>query len=553
MGNSKVNQNQDTVIVSLIGSNNDDTMDRVFHYLSRRGLIAAALIHPAYRALRLSQAYASGDRLEFKYTLRWPFPIPFIFLILILTLDGNNAALSFPLPIIGWRLPLYSTDIASWKRMRIMSVILILFLSSFLIVTWFFNALRTLPMRIGTTLTTCWSITLPAAFRSVPFLIGLLVILFSTGDAWRLYGTESNHRLVLLVIFIGALSIAAMVMTVTRVTGGWRNIAAQQDADHMYISELALRTPAHEFVQEHVNPVKISNGVYASKWLRINMYILFWFTLIAHLFSVALLVFLIFILIGMIAVSAAATKMLLGNDVSVSVLWRIPVFGESFIMTRPLLILSVLFGCVAALTFATLGLQDDESLDRFLDFSLESYRRSFGALCYYLGVILALQQELPWTQIIAQLERNNRTAILKLLNDLLMRSGPRVVTGVLDIARRNDLTDWASRYGIDLLGSVPHDRLVALSSENVQFVLKAAEADPTKSAIVQNVRDSLTKVPAAADSEQSEPATPTPQGNQVNPTPRTKGDESNQPNAEADSTDQTNQTDGETRSDKSAH
>jgi len=328
----------------------------------------------------------------------------------------------------------------------------------------------------------------------VPFLIALLVILFTTGDAWRLYGTESDHRFVLLVLLIGVLSIAAMAMTVTRVTGGWRSIATQQDANAKQLSELVRKTPAYELVQDQVNPVNISSRIYISRWLRINLYILFWFTLITHLFSVALLVFLLFVLIGMIAVSAGATKMLLG-PAHVDVLWRIPFFGESFIMTRPLLVLSVLFGCVAALTFATVNLQDDESLQRFLNFSLASYRRSFSTLCYYLGVISALQQKLPWKDIIAQLEQNNRTAILDLLDDYLMRSKPRVITGILDIARRNELTAWASHRGLNLLVSIPCDRLAALSSEDVQFVLEAAETDPTKAAIIQTVRDRLTPQP----------------------------------------------------------
>src|SRR5271157_2469389 len=164
-----------------------------------------------------------------------------------------------------------------------------------------------------------------------------------------------------------------------------------------------------------------------------------------HPISIAVWVFLAFAIIGMIAVSAAATKALLGGS-TISI-WHVRFLDETFVVTRPLLVLSALFGCIAALTFAA-NLQDRDSLDHFLNFALASYRRSFAVLCYYLGAIVDLQRKLSWNYVTIELERNNRTAILELLKNILLRSDPRIVTTILELARRNSLTGWGGYQGL---------------------------------------------------------------------------------------------------------
>jgi hypothetical protein len=404
-----------------------------------------------------------------------------------LTVEKGAVAFSFSFPL-DLEVTFFRASVASWKKIRGVGIALVLSLIMWLIVIWLFNALITLPQRVAMTIVRCWSATLTAALRSVPILIAIFVIVFTTGDAWRLYGSESNQRFELLILIISLLSIAAMIAAMTRVKGGWRSIANQSRMDTASLAELARKTPARNLVEESVTPVHLPGQFYAAKWLEINIYFLFWFTLIAHLFSVALLVFLAFVLIGMVAVSAAATKMLLQSP-SLTILWHVRFFGQSFIVTRPLLLLSALFGCIAALTFATVNLQDDRNLSNFLDFSLVSYRRSLSALSYYLGCIADLLRRLLEQDVLAQLRQDDRQAILALFQNILSRSNYRVITGFLELARKYKLTDWAGHQGLDILAALPRDRLMRLPSESVEYVLTAAATDEANFAAIQKIRN----------------------------------------------------------------
>lgn len=51
--------------------------------------------------------------------------------------------------------------------------------------------------------------------------------------------------------------------------------------------------------------------------------------------------------------------------------------------------------------------------------------------------------------VIAQLERNNREAILDQLQNIVVHSNPRVIAGVLELAGKNSLSGWASHHGLD--------------------------------------------------------------------------------------------------------
>jgi hypothetical protein len=62
-----------------------------------------------------------------------------------------------------------------------------------------------------------------------------------------------------------------------------------------------------------------------------------------------------------------------------------PRLGQTFIVRQQLLLLSVTLGAVAALTFATLGLQDKNSRQDFFDRSLADLRQGLAMLSYYIG------------------------------------------------------------------------------------------------------------------------------------------------------------------------
>jgi len=66
---ARIVPNENIAVINVIGGKDASAMDRIFRYLSRRGIIVVALIHPAYRALRLLREYASGSRLQLDFQL----------------------------------------------------------------------------------------------------------------------------------------------------------------------------------------------------------------------------------------------------------------------------------------------------------------------------------------------------------------------------------------------------------------------------------------------------------------------------------------------------
>ena len=55
-----------------------------------------------------------------------------------------------------------------------------------------------------------FSVTLKAALRPVPALLAILVIMFVTGDAWRMFGLQPMPRVIMLIIFVMSFSLVAL-------------------------------------------------------------------------------------------------------------------------------------------------------------------------------------------------------------------------------------------------------------------------------------------------------------------------------------------------------
>jgi hypothetical protein len=200
-----------------------------------------------------------------------------------------------------------------------------------------------------------------------------------------------------------------------------------------------------------------------------NIYILFWLTVIAQIFSVALLVCATFIGVGLIAVDKAATKQLLAH--SVKVLLSFHALGQDFVLTRPLVLLSAIFGCVASLTLATVNLQEPDKLNAFLDSTLIHHRRSLAALTCYLTAIADLHNDIDIDGILAELKPDQRDSLFTAIQNALVRSDPRLIATVIRLARTLNLTELVAQYGLDLLLALPDDKLRALPVEVIDYVL----------------------------------------------------------------------------------
>jgi hypothetical protein len=226
------------------------------------------------------------------------------------------------------------------------------------------------------------SATFRLALTATPILLAILVVVFTTGDAWRLYGDEPLLRFGALTLVILVVAVLALYRVVVDQGGGWRHMVATMAQRKSMRPELVVKTKAADLADAGVTPTDITHdGLW--KLHRYNVYVLFWLTIFGQLVAVALWISLMFIILGAIIVTkSAASELLMGQP---DVLWKFSILGQNFMVSQQLVLLSVTLGAVAALTFATLGLQDKNSRQDFFDRSLADLRQGLAMLSYYIG------------------------------------------------------------------------------------------------------------------------------------------------------------------------
>jgi hypothetical protein len=301
-------------------------------------------------------------------------------------IEGNFAILSMPSlrslqRIIGWqprvRLKFNKNRAFLLRVLAILSEALAAGLTIIFVSPWYvaWAGLRAL------------SATFRLALTATPILLAILVVVFATGDAWRVYGDEPLVRfgaLTLIILIVAVLALYRVVVDQGDAAegSGWRHMVAAMSQRESVGPKLVAKTKASGLAVAGVTPADIThNGLW--KLHRYNAYVLFWLTIFGQLVAVAFWISLMFIILGTIIVTkASASELLLGQP---DVLWKFSLVGQTFIVSQQLLLLSVTLGAVAALTFATLGLQDKNSRKEFFDRSLADLREGLAMLSYYIG------------------------------------------------------------------------------------------------------------------------------------------------------------------------
>ena len=355
---------------------------RLFRSLLGRGLIVSLIPHYKYQLIRQlsrdSDKNYSDIYLLPVWGLRW--------LCCRVEIEGDYAHLSMPSlrslqRIIGWqprvRLKFNKKRAFLLRVLAILSEALAAGLTIIVVspcyIVW--AGLRAL------------SATFRLALTATPILLAILVVVFATGDAWRVYGNEPLLRFGALTLVILIVAVLALYRVVAdqgdgAEGGGWRHMVAAMSQRESVGPKLVAKTKASDLAVAGVTPAGIThNGLW--KLHRYNAYVLFWLTIFGQLVAVAFWISLMFIILGTIIVTqASASELLLGQP---DVLWKFSLVGQIFIVSQQLLLLSVTLGAVAALTFATLGLQDKNSRKAFFDRSLADLKEGMAMLSYYIG------------------------------------------------------------------------------------------------------------------------------------------------------------------------
>jgi hypothetical protein len=431
-------------------------MQKLYRFILHRGILAMWLVHPVYKALLIVRDYPRAR--DASLTL-WRIPVlsfhvhvdrdvdvdvdaaaagerwsvilnPPAWIEYLLRLIRKPGILSVQLSEIwlvvsrreGWR-----NETTPWQRRKVY-----LMLGGLLAYVAILALTSVLFINLGLSLVRAGATTAKAVARSIPALLAVLFVGFATGDSWRIFGQEPYWRFgVLVAVLVGA-GLAAMLVNL-RTADGWQSVflKCQVAGGDVVAGAAALevwgtRTPARKWL-ERPDPVLLLGSSPADlppalsrarAMLARNVWLLFWLTMALSILWTAVFVTLIFVVIGVLAISLPTTNDLLGSQpghpLAVTVC-QFGLLGQEVTITRQLLLLSAVLGSVAALTFATSTLQDPASRPMFEEHALKSLRRAFAALGYYLAAVAALLRQLEAMDTLEKIDGIDSNAIKKLL------------------------------------------------------------------------------------------------------------------------------------------
>ncbi len=424
---------EENLVAGALPDELESHMRKVFRYALRRGLLVMLILHPFFKVLLLLYTYEVTDhaqidiplmpriiRILFPFKLRLAFSGSQIELSLrafwrwmesiygrFLSSPASHLSRLGPLGILqevllGQRVVRLDLKGAPKRQLSLLVALVALIPILLTLLGWCLFAL--LPFFILKPRHLTWivirsvSVTIRTALRPVPALLAILVIMFATGDAWRMFGVMTAPRFAAFVAVIIILSLVALYLAMKAPDASWRAVIGQADGRDELLRIWAARTPARELARMGVTPIlPIADleltGVSgdSDKELQLvagNIRFIYLATAIVHVFATAFWLSLTFISVGFIVVSKKLTEDILGGPPSV--LLHLNLFGQEFVLTRQLVLLSVTLGCIAALTYAAGTLQSTEGRAAFIEYATLDLRRGIGALAYYIGVLMAL-------------------------------------------------------------------------------------------------------------------------------------------------------------------
>lgn len=442
-GNVMVSEHVVTDAQIRTRANIDPVMDRTVKFMWHRGLLVTLAIHPFYKSLSLLHRYAVTGQTEMETSLGplfwWLAPFK-----LRLTLEGDQLVLSVSAwtrlrrlwdritpgkkaatqgsPVIGRALSAYSgvpgvrADLKSGQKAQVFALLLLVSLASSLLTIAVY-----LPWYVLWALARGFYTTLKTALRPIPSLLAVLVVVFATSDAWQLFGLQSRSRFTMLIVIVLALSVAALAVGLHGEDGSWRAILGYTTDGSGLLEDWAQKTPARVLAAEGVAPVlpighrRSQRGHddgdrgFELRPLAINVTLLYLSTMMLHVFAVAFWISLVFVVIGVALVSGPVTQTL--SHHRAIVLLHFKFLGVPLVLTQQLVLLSVVLGVVAALSFAASALQGDSTLRAFAYHSLTDFRRSVAALGFYSGAMLELLQEVEREGVLGKLRETDVQSI----------------------------------------------------------------------------------------------------------------------------------------------
>ena len=424
---------EDNLVAGALPDELESHMGKVFRYALRRGLLVMLILRPFFTVLLLLYTYEITDHAQVDIPLMPRIMRVFFPFKLRLAISGNEIELSLrvfwrwmerifgrflsspasalsrlgPLGILqevlsGQRVVRLDLKGAPKRQLSLLVAILALIPLLLTLLGWCLFALLPFfalkPRHLTWIAIRSVSVTIRTALRPVPALLAILMVMFATGDAWRMFGVMTAPRLTIFVAVIIVLSLVALYLAMRAPDASWRAVIGQAGGREELLRGWAASTPAKELARMGVTPVlpvadlePTGVGRDSGNELPLvagNIRFIYSAIAIVHVFATAFWLSLTFAAVGFIVVSRKLTKDILGSPPSV--LLHLNLFGQEFVLTRQLVLLSVTLGCIAALTYAAGTLQSAEGRAAFIEYATLDLRRGIGALAYYVGVLMAL-------------------------------------------------------------------------------------------------------------------------------------------------------------------
>ena len=400
-------------------------MRSAYTYIWWRGILTVIVIQPVFRVLLLLWSGESETSLTV-------FRVPAFQVRALRSADGRVELFLYPLEWMNRLLP-------SRFRVRVpLSVLSVLIyrvlglpegrgtvrFGQFLLQFWKTVVITAVAAIVNVLAITVWVLllnlllamgraavtTARAVARTIPTVLAVLFIGFATSDAWRLFGQQARWRFGVLAGLLVAAAVVAMVVNMRDTPGGWQSVLEGElvpeskggdgkrvtgvDALHRWRSRRqADRLPAAWPPVPLPFRTRYAGQAVPHRDMRHlvvrNVTVVYWLTMSFSVIWMAVSVFAVFVVIGVLAMNLGTTNDFLGSPPGPGaiVLRQFGILGQHLIVTSQLLQLSAILGAVAALTFATSTLQDADSRAIFEDHALTSLRRALVAVGYYLAEV----------------------------------------------------------------------------------------------------------------------------------------------------------------------
>jgi hypothetical protein len=216
----------------------------------------------------------------------------------------------------------------------------------------------------------------------VPPLITAVVIVFVTGDAWRILGNGFTPGLIVLWVVLIMVSMLLLIHI-----DYWTDIDVSEAEAIDLLQPIEQATRVHDFIKMGASPSPIKRpATLAGRQFVYFNYLMFSFL---SLIGVALSVTVALLIVGMILISAHETDVLAH---SVQIYWTLP---GHVVITRQLLSLSLTLGVFAAF-FLVVG-QHAEGRERFMNDVLRDLRQF---LLVYSVYCRAQEKAAEWTGVV---------------------------------------------------------------------------------------------------------------------------------------------------------